>query len=156
MGSWLCALCPSKTKWDRERVEMGLEVRALCASEIKQYKQRADKFQTFMSLLVKEDFKPSWVPFKYFPSLKMCTWSLHMRLVMPELAHKIQSYNLGKKISNLHGSLSWEPTPLAFSYKITPVLTIFCMEKYLLIHPVSNSIALIKASAAVQGPLVLV
>ena len=33
-----------------------------------------------------------------------------MRLVMPELAHKIQSYNSGKKISNLHGSLSWEPT----------------------------------------------
>ena len=110
MASWLYALCPSKTKWDRERVEMGLEVCALCASEIKQDKQRADKFQTFMSLLVKEDFKPSWVPFKYFPSLKMCTWSLHMRLVMPELAHKIQSYNLGKKISNLHGSLSWEPT----------------------------------------------
>ena len=110
MGSWLYALFPSKTKWDRERVEMGLEVCALCASEIKQDKQRADKFQTFMSLLVKEDFKPSWVPFKYFPSLKMCTWSLHMRLVMPELAHKIQSYNLGKKISNLHGSLSWEPT----------------------------------------------
>ena len=62
MGSWLYALCPSKTKWDRERVEMGLEVCALSASEIKQDKQRADKFQTFMS-------------------------------------------PLGKKISNLHGSL---------------------------------------------------
>ena len=115
MGSWLYALCPSKTKWDTERVEMGLEVCALCASEIKQDKQRADKFQTFMSLLVKEDFKPSWVPFKYFPSLKTCTWSLHMRLVLPVLTHKIQSYILGKKISNLHGSLSWEPTPLLIS-----------------------------------------
>ena len=58
----------------------------------------------------KEDFKPSWVPFKYFPFLKMCTWSLHVRLVLPVLTHKIQSYILGKKISNLHGSLSWEPT----------------------------------------------
>ena len=39
-----------------------------------------------------------------------CYWSLHMWLVLPVLNHKIQSYILGKKISNLHGSLSWEPT----------------------------------------------
>ena len=44
-------------------------------------------------------------------ALKLCIWSLHMRLVLPLLNHKVQSYILGKKISNLHESLSWEPTP---------------------------------------------
>ena len=46
----------------------------------------------------------------YFPSLKTCVWSLHMRLVLPVLNHKVQSYILEKKIPNLHDSLSWEPT----------------------------------------------
>ena len=43
-------------------------------------------------------------------ALKLCIWSLHMRLVLPVLNHKVYSYILGKKISNLHESLSWEPT----------------------------------------------
>ena len=43
-------------------------------------------------------------------ALKLCIWSLHMRLVLPVLNHKVQSYILEKKISNLHDSLSWEPT----------------------------------------------
>ena len=43
-------------------------------------------------------------------ALKLCIWSLHMRLVLPVLNHKVYSYILGKKISNLRESLSWEPT----------------------------------------------
>ena len=43
-------------------------------------------------------------------ALKLCIWSLHMGLVLPVLNHKVQSYILEKKISNLHDSLSWEPT----------------------------------------------
>ena len=36
---------------------------------------------------------------------------------------------------------------------MTPILNIFCMQKYLLIRPVS--ITLIRAGVAVQGPFVI-
>ena len=52
-------------------------------------------------------------------ALKLCIWSLHMRLVLPVLYHKIQSNILGRNISNLHESLSWEPTPSTIALQIS-------------------------------------
>ena len=61
---------------------MEFEACALCSSERKQH---CSVFNACPDTL------------KYFPSQKMCIWSLHMRLVLPVLNHKIQSYILLRK-----------------------------------------------------------